>query len=222
MEITSFYIFHISPKKRYNAMVKMAYAAQIFRRAKGCKFAKVMGSGGGTLGFGLMPNFGIYAAILVWQSWDELKKFEDSNHLFLNYQKNCSGIQKFYGQPYKVHGKWDGKEPFSAIEKTSFSDNKVIVLTRARIKIWHVLRFWKFVPKTSDALLRIKGRIFSIGVGELPLLFQATISIWESHEHMREYAYGNKEHIEVIKRTKEYNWYSEELFARFHLIDKNF
>lgn len=57
MQITAFYIFHITPKHQYSALVKMAYAGFLLRRAKGCSFAKIMGSGGGSLGFGLSPNF---------------------------------------------------------------------------------------------------------------------------------------------------------------------
>jgi heme-degrading monooxygenase HmoA len=55
-------------------------------------------------------------------------------------------------------------------------------------------------------------------VGELPLIYQATLSIWETQEHMRAYAYKNPQHLEAIKKTKELNWYSEELFGRFYLL----
>jgi hypothetical protein len=35
---------------------------------------------------------------------------------------------------------------------------------------------------------------------------------------MRAYAYKNPQHLEAIKKTKELNWYSEELFGRFYLL----
>ncbi len=219
MQTTSFYVFTIKPRYQYSALVKMAYATALFRLVKGCSFVKVMGSGGGGEGFGLSPNFKVYAAIMVWEDVASMRAFETSNKLFLKYKKISSGIQYFYGQPIQSHGQWGGKQPFKVMNGQPPKNSKIIVLTRAKIRLSKVKEFWSFVPKTSEALLDIKGRIFSIGVGELPLLFQATISIWESQAHMREYAYKNPHHLDAIKKTKELNWYSEELFARFHLIE---
>jgi hypothetical protein len=35
---------------------------------------------------------------------------------------------------------------------------------------------------------------------------------------MQQYAYKSQHHIEVMKRTRAENWYTEELFARFEPI----
>jgi hypothetical protein len=95
MQITAFYIFHITPKRQYSALVKMAYAGFLLRRAKGCFFAKIMGSGGGSLGFGLSPNFKLYAAIMVWDSLEQMKNFEASNRMFAAYNKISSSVDKW-------------------------------------------------------------------------------------------------------------------------------
>jgi heme-degrading monooxygenase HmoA len=63
------------------------------------------------------------------------------------------------------------------------------------------------------------GYITSFGVGEAPVYRQATFSVWESMEHMKAFAYGSKQHAEVIKKTRSEGWYSEELFARFRIIE---
>lgn len=217
-QITSFYIFNIKKPNRYSALVKMAYAAILFRRVKGCTFAKVMGSGGGILGFGLFPNFRIYTIILTWEHPDFLEKFESSNWLFTKYLSISSSIQKIYGKAYKAHGKWDGIQPFTVSDTIDDANPKTIVLTRARIKFGKIRAFWRYVPMVSDELAHAQGRIFSIGIGEFPLILQATLSIWESEKHMQEYAYKNEFHIRVIRKTKELNWYSEELFARFYEV----
>ena len=62
------------------------------------------------------------------------------------------------------------------------------------------------------------GYITSVGVGEAPFFRQATFSIWESMDTMKAFAYGSKEHGEVIKKTRQQNWYTEELFARFRIL----
>jgi hypothetical protein len=64
-------------------------------------------------------------------------------------------------------------------------------------------------------LVNYPGRQFSIGIGEWPLVQQATFSIWDSYKHMAEYAYKNPMHKKVIRLTREKGWYKEELFARF-------
>jgi hypothetical protein len=63
-----------------------------------------------------------------------------------------------------------------------------------------------------------KDLIFSKGIGEFPLLMQATFSLWASSEAMMNYAYQNPMHSEMVKKTKELKWYSEELFARFQIF----
>jgi hypothetical protein len=42
----------------------------------------------------------------------------------------------------------------------------------------------------------------------------ATFSLWKDFESVKQFAYkaNNKE---AIKKTREYEWYSEELFSRF-------
>ena len=60
-----------------------------------------------------------------------------------------------------------------------------------------------------------KGLITSIGIGEMPYIKQATFSIWQSKDDMKNFAYQMKEHAEVIRKTRKENWYSEDMFVRF-------
>jgi hypothetical protein len=66
---------------------------------------------------------------------------------------------------------------------------------------------------------RTKGFVSSIGIGEAPFFMQATFSIWESVDDVVAFAYKDAEHAEVVKLTRDENWYSEELFARFIIIE---
>ena len=63
-----------------------------------------------------------------------------------------------------------------------------------------------------------KGFITSVGIGEAPFFMQATFSVWDSLEDVKNFAYRDKEHAEVIKKTRQENWYTEELFARFKIL----
>ena len=71
---------------------------------------------------------------------------------------------------------------------------------------------------TSAALALAVGVRAAIGLGELPVVRQATFSVWESAEAMRQFAYRDARHREVIQLTHREKWYAEELFARFRVL----
>jgi hypothetical protein len=99
-------------------------------------------------------------------------------------------------------------------------DAKVVVLTRARIRFNKLWDFWQKVGNTAKDLYQFDELEFAIGVGELPLIQQATVSIWTNMDAVKRYAYQHEAHKNVIQLTRKNNWYSEELFARFYLERK--
>jgi len=56
---------------------------------------------------------------------------------------------------------------------------------------------------------------YSKGIGEFPLLMQATFSIWSSTAAMMHFAYYNPKYAEIIKKIRVLNCYSEKLFLCF-------
>lgn len=127
---------------------------------------------------------------------------------------NCE-VCTFYLQPMEGHGKWDGKECFGNLPKQSEWEGPVAVLTRATIRFSQLSSFWKNVNPVAVQMSTAKGFITSIGIGEMPLIKQATFSIWQNKEAMKSFAYQMKEHAEVIRKTRKENWYSEDMFVRF-------
>ena len=91
----------------------------------------------------------------------------------------------------------------------------VAVLTRATIRLNKLKGFWSNVDGVANIMASAPGYITSFGIGEAPVYRQATFSIWKSAADVKAFAYASKEHAEVIKKTRDENWYSEELFARF-------
>jgi hypothetical protein len=97
----------------------------------------------------------------------------------------------------------------------------VAVLTRASIRLLKARRFWSYAgPGAAPlrALAEAPGVRVAIGLGELPVVRQATFSIWESEQAVQDYAYRDARHREVIQLTRREDWYSEELFARFRIL----
>ena len=120
--------------------------------------------------------------------------------------------------PFQSIGRWSGINPFSINHAIPKSKNtKVAILTRARISPIKIFRFWKSIPKASKEISNAKGVYFYKGIGEIPFLEQATISLWNSLDDVKEFAYKSKIHKTIIRKTKSENWYLEELFCRFYI-----
>jgi hypothetical protein len=195
------------------AFKQMQLGKQSLKHVEGLSFYKILGSGAKN-GFSAIPNFSTYVLLCVWDSEKHAENFFNENTFFLTYKEKCTESFTVHSHAAQAHGFWDGKQPFEN-NKDKGSDQPVLVLTRARIRFSKLLSFWRRVGKVSDGLEDYKGVLFSIGVGEWPLIQQATLSLWKTQAEMMEYAYQNKEHKKVIELTRKLNWYSEEMFARF-------
>jgi hypothetical protein len=62
------------------------------------------------------------------------------------------------------------------------------------------------------------GLLAAFGIGEAPLGWQGTLSVWRDASALRDFAYGGAAHAAVIERTARTGWYAEELFARFGVV----
>ena len=118
------------------------------------------------------------------------------------------------------HGKWDGLNPFTGKNLEQDKSKKIAIITRATLNYSRLLEFWKSVPKASKAIKNASGVIWFKGIGEIPFIQQATFSIWENINSVTDFAYKNKNHADIVKKTRKRNWYKEDLFARFEIVDK--
>jgi len=216
-QITTVTIFKLkSIASNFWAFKQVPLAIFRLKHVPGLTFFKSMGSGGGK-GFDFMPSFSTYAWLLVWESQKHADDFYAKNPYFIKYQKKCVSLQTLFLKNLVSHGKWSGISPFqqgAIMDDTS----KIVVLTRARIKWRRLWQFWNKVGRTANELYKFDELEFAIGIGELPFIQQATISVWKNYEAMKRYAYLDDTHKNVIKLTQKYKWYSEELFARFVLV----
>lgn len=121
-------------------------------------------------------------------------------------------------EPLESHGVWDGKKVFGEITVKNEYQGLLAVLTRATIRVNKLKYFWQNVAPVANKMSTAKGFLFSAGIGEIPWIKQATFSIWQSKEDMKNFAYGMKEHSDVIKKTRNQDWYSEEMFTRFKIV----
>ena len=195
------------------AFTQMQLGHTNLKTIPGLTFYKLLGSGAKN-GFSAVPNFGTYVLICIWESENHAQTFFKENTFFKAYQKRSSEQFTVYLNSAEAHGYWDGLQPFQKNTELA-QDKPVIVLTRASIRFRKLLSFWSKVGSVSQSLENYDGLVLSIGVGEWPLIQQATISIWKTQKEMLDYAYKNPKHREVVMLTRKLNWYKEEMFARF-------
>lgn len=124
----------------------------------------------------------------------------------------------------RARGRWAGHELPGPSPSTEGAEVRgeggadgpgpLVVLTRARVRARRWRSFARAIPPVDADLLDADGRLRSIGVGEWPVLVQATLSIWQDATAMTAFA-RTENHRTAVRRTADERWYAEELFARF-------
>lgn len=210
--ITTFSLFRFSLSQQWWAFTQMGLKSLLNPLPKGILFGKMLGCG--QRGFSLLPDFSQYAFIAQWKNQEEAARFfaSEKTKKYLDHTVESYTIQM---AALQSHGLWDGQNPFTAAETPLPYNGPIVVLTRARIRINSLLSFWHHVPQTQRAMQEAVGLRMAVGVGEVPIVQQATISIWDNAEAIKKFAYQSGFHKEVVRKTRQQNWYREELFARF-------
>lgn len=214
MNKTIVYIFTIEKSSIPFAFSQMAWGRRTARQIPGVSFAKLMGTGTGKTFTPSDADLKQWAILFV---ADDLNTIEQSRFI-QRWRIRSLKVDKYVLNPISSHGKWSKREPF-AISGQKHSGGPVVAITRARLKWSQSLRFWRSIPPVVVDLHQSPGLLFSIGIGEAPIGLQGTFSLWQSAEALRDFAYKNAPHRAVIEDTKRFDWYSEELFARFDLVN---
>lgn len=154
-----------------------------------------------------------WCVLSVWETYDDCAAFLGSNPA-KQWQKISTTQANIELEPLSAKGTWASKTPFGSPVPEKW-DGLTAALTRASIKPRWWREFWRSVPPVSQDLNASAGLITSLGIGEAPIGLQGTFSIWKSNDSITAFSSKQKPHADVIARTHETGWYSEELFARF-------
>jgi hypothetical protein len=203
------YFWSIKPAAIPFAIIAMGIDRFFLMADQNVSFHKSLGTGKGETFTPSDANALQWGLVAVVEDIDTF----DSSPVIKRWRKGSVSEFRVVLEPISSHGKWAGKEPFVATAKDW--DGQVAAITRARIKWSQNFRFWKSVPPITVSLKSAPGLVAAIGIGEAPIGLQGTFSLWESAAAIREFAYKGAAHQKAIADTSAYNWYSEELFARF-------
>ena len=94
---------------------------------------------------------------------------------------------------------------------------RVVELARLVAKREKPRRFWSLSPAAESSLARAPGCLLAVGLGEAPLLRQATFSLWCDQPSMDAYARSGA-HLEAIRQAYAQGFFSESMFTRFRVL----
>ena len=211
------YFFTVPHESIPFAFLSMAIDRMRSRKFTGISFSKLLGTGSGqtfTPSDAVLTRWGMVVVI----DENRIEAFDQSS-IISNWRKRSTSEFRAVLSPLSSHGLWAKKNPFDFIAPLYNPDAQIAALTRARIKWNKNFIFWKSVPPVVIDLHSNPGLNAAIGIGEAPIGLQGTFSLWNSASALRDFAYKGKAHQVAIAQTQSIRWYSEELFARFEVLE---
>jgi hypothetical protein len=194
------------------------------RKTAGLRFSKLLGTGSGET-FGVADaDIHRWAQFCVWDSAADLRTFQESP-MQRAWQRIAEESWSATLAPIAWRGQWSGVDPLFGVNPVDVSTLaqgvKIAAVTRARIKPTQWRSFWNAVPPVAASMATTPGLLYRVGIGEAPVGLQGTFSLWASTTAIDTFAYKTREHLEVVRRTHTAGWYSEEMFARFAVLESS-
>lgn len=209
-------VFGVRGRHRASALAFMALHRRAIRRLPGVRFAKLLGTGSGET-FTMRDADPDHWAVLTVLENDSTRQTCLASRPFQQWHRAAYESAHIRMRPIASHGSWSGQRPFDFPGPPSKPDPDHLVasITRARLKPRMLATFWRSVPPVVADLAADPGVRFTLGIGEAPVGLQGTFSVWRSGRDMSAFAYRRPAHQRAIEQTRDLQWYSEELFARF-------
>jgi hypothetical protein len=209
--LVTLHVWRVRRRGVAGAFRRMATEPRRVRALPGVRFAKLVGTGSGTSFGPGDADLTRYAAVVAWNGT------ADPEAVDRGWASVAVARARVDLRPIATRGSWSGVQPFEA--SGTRTDGPVLALTRARLRPVKALTFWRAVPPVAAELHRAPGLLARFGVGEAPVGWQGTVSVWRGAAELTAFAYRQPEHRAVIARTPAAGWYAEDLFARFAVLD---
>jgi spheroidene monooxygenase len=193
------------------ALWRLARGAAGLGRVPGLRFARVLGSGHQG-GFGLKPGLDCQGVFAFFDTVAQASDFAAHSAAAQAYRARALEHFSVVLQATSARGSWAGHR--LAAQGETPASGLVAALTRAAIRPSRARSFWRHSPGAEAELASTPGCLLAVGLGEAPLLRQATFSLWESVAAMDGYA-RHGSHQRAIQASWQRGFFSEWMFARF-------
>jgi spheroidene monooxygenase len=207
-------LLDVAPRSRLWGYGRFVFTRFAMRDVLGLRFHKMLGSGYAG-GFGLKPSASRQGLFCVFDTAAYADVFLGSP-LLNEYRKRSAEMLCAKLQVFSSKGSWAGQA--LQISAPAPAAGPVASLTRASIRPQRAYAFWKEQPAAEAALASTSGCLLTAGVGEAPILRQATFSLWLDVASMDGYARSGA-HLKAIQAAYAGNFFSESMFTRFVPID---
>ncbi len=210
--IASFHLVRESRSKIPFVLARLGLDRPRLDRVDGLAFWRLLGTGRGN-DTGPGADLSRSAVFAVWDDEADLDRFLASHPIARRWDQATESwhvrLRSLGG-----HGRWRGVDPLDGMEKGE-RGGQVAIVTRADVRRSAGRAFGHAAREVDTELHTAPGLIDVVGVGEAPIGRLATFSLWESMDAVKAYAYSMPRHQQVIDQTRDGDWYSEEMFARF-------
>lgn len=200
----------LAPGARAWGWSRIVLGERLLRNVPGLRFAKALGSGQRG-GFGLRPSLSRQGLFALFDGASAAEAFLASPCVAA-YRAHAAELCTMQLRATSSRGRWAGQD--IGVSAATRPGEAVAALTRASIRPLKAHRFWRRSPLTESALEGADGCRLAMGLGEAPLLRQATFSLWRDQASMDAYARSG-EHMQAIVAAQREGWFSESMFVRF-------
>jgi hypothetical protein len=181
------------------------------RSVPGLRFARALGSGRNA-GFGLVPSLQHQGLFALFDDDEAADAFLDRSKPMAAYRAHAAALWSAKLRATSCRGSWSGMQ--IAVTRQANPDTPVAALTRASIRPSRAWSFWRHAPPSQADLAHAQGCRLAVGLGEAPLLRQATFSLWDNAAAMDAYARRGA-HQRAIAASQGGDFFSESMFVRF-------
>ena len=203
---------NLKTNARLRGFGHLAFGRWSLRATPGLRFVKVLGSGADA-GFLPKPSWTHQGLFCAFDGDEAADAFLTSSSVIMDgYRTHARELLTVKLRAYASRGLWSSAAP---LEVTATAPSGPMAsLTRASIRPRKAARFWRHAAPSQVALRAAEGCVLSAGLGELPVLRQATFTIWECEAAMERYARTGA-HLAAIREAYANGYFSESLFTRF-------
>ena len=183
------------------------------RDTPGLAFTRVLGSGQDG-GFVLRPGLDHHGLFLLFDGDAAADRFIQTSSVLAGYRNHARECCVIKLRATSCRGSWAGRSIVPT--RSAPASGPVAALTRGSVRLSRLWPFWRHSPATQASVAHAAGCELAMGLGEAPLLRQATFSLWKDQDAMDAYARSGP-HLQAIRASAQGGHLSESMFVRFVL-----